>query len=179
MIFRQEVDSEINLIMLQDSLAENLFQLVDSDREYLNKWLPWVNHTKSVKDTKVFIKNSIIDFAEGKSIIVAIEYCNKIVGVTGYNTIDKDLKKVEIGYWISSKQQGKGIVTKSCNKLIQYAFNELEIKKVQISVATENIKSRKICEILGMKLEGIIKNSEKIHGKIIDHAIYGICKNKT
>lgn len=179
MLFRQEVDSEINLIMLQESLAEKLFQLVDSDREYLNKWLPWVNHTKTVNDTKVFIKNSIVDFAEGKSMNLAIEYLNEIVGVTGYNTIYKDLKKVEIGYWLSSKQQGRGIITKSCTKLIQHAFNELDIEKVQISVAAENIKSRKVCEKLGFKLEGIIKNSEKLHDKIVDHAIYGMYKIKT
>lgn len=64
MLFRQEVDSEINLIMLQESLAENLFQLVDSDREYLDKWFPWTKHTKTIEDTKIFIKNSIVDFAE-------------------------------------------------------------------------------------------------------------------
>lgn len=109
----------------------------------------------------------------------AIEYFNEIVGVTGYNTIHKDLKKVEIGYWLSSKQQGKGIITRSCNKLIQYAFNELDIEKVQISVAAENIKSRNVCERLGFKLEGIIKNSEKLHDKIVDHAVYGLYKNKT
>ena len=50
--------------MLQESLAENLFQLVDSDREYLDKWFPWTKHTKTIEDTKIFIKNSIVDFAE-------------------------------------------------------------------------------------------------------------------
>lgn len=50
---------------------------------------------------------------------------------------------------------------------------------MQISVAAENIKNRKVCEKLGLKLEGIIKNSEKLHDKIVDHAIYGMYKIKT
>ncbi len=178
-MFRLEVDTEINLIFLQESLAEDLFGLIDSDREYLNKWLPWPSHTKTIEDSKSFIKNSIIKFAEGKSMICAIEYVGKIVGVVGYNSIVKEVKKVEIGYWISSQYQGKGIITRSCSRLIRYAFDELEFEKVQISVATENVASRKVCERLGLKLEGVIKNSENLHGNIVDHAIYGICASET
>ena len=48
------------------------------------------------------------------------------------------------------------------------------MEKIQIHVATENIPSQKICERLGFHLEGTIKNSENLHGKIVDHNIYGL-----
>ena len=171
-----KVDSKINLVILNESLAENLFELVDSDREYLNIWLPWPPSIKKIEDTKLFIKNSIIDFTEGKAMVCAIEYQKKIVGVVSYNKILKSLKKVEIGYWLSSKYQGNGIITKSVEYLIKYAFDKLEMEKVQIAVATENQPSQKVCERLGLKSEGIIKNSENLHGKLVDHIIYGIYK---
>jgi len=48
MLFRHEVDSEVRLVFLQESLAENLFKLIDSDRDYLSEWLPWPPLTKSM-----------------------------------------------------------------------------------------------------------------------------------
>jgi ribosomal-protein-serine acetyltransferase len=48
------------------------------------------------------------------------------------------------------------------------------MQKVQMSVAVENTRSRAVCERLGMVLEGIITNEEKIGERILDHAIYGL-----
>lgn len=176
MLFKLNVDSEIKLVFLTEALAEPLFTLVDSDRDHLTQWLPWPPHIKKVEDTSHFIKNSTIDFAEGRGMVCAIEYRGEVVGVISYNKILRSLKKVEIGYWLSSKHQGKGIITRSVEHLTRYAFDHLEMEKVEIAAASENRSSRRICERLGFKLEGIIKNAENLHGKLVDHAIYGIYK---
>ncbi|GLI54960.1 ribosomal-protein-L7/L12-serine acetyltransferase [Propionigenium maris DSM 9537] len=176
MLFKLKVDSEINLVFLTEKLADTIFQLVDSDREHLNKWLPWPTYTKSVKDSRLFIKNSIVAFAEGRSMTCAIEYRGDIVGVVSYNKILRPLKKVEIGYWLSSKYQGKGIITRSVDYLTRYALDEMGMEKVEIAAASENQPSRSVCERLGFNLEGIIKNSENLHGRLVDLAIYGFYK---
>jgi len=174
MLFKLDIDSEIELVFLTEVLAENLFKLVDTDREHLTQWLPWPPYIKRVEDTSQFIKNSIIDFAEGRGMVCAIEYRGDLVGVISYNKILRSLKKVEIGYWLSSKYQGKGIISRSVDFLTTYAFNNLDMEKVEIAAASENQPSRRVCERLGFKLEGIIKNAENLHGKLVDHAIYGL-----
>ncbi len=176
MLFKLEVDSEINLVFLTEKLADTLFQLVDSDREHLKKWLPWPPCTKSVEDSRLFIKNSIMAFAEGRAMTCAIEYRGDIVGVVSYNKILRSLRKVEIGYWLSSKYQGKGIITRSVEYLTRYALDEMGMEKVEIAAAAENQPSRRVCERLGFNLEGIIKNSENLHGRLVDLAIYGFYK---
>lgn len=179
MLFKHMVDSEIQLVFLHESLAEDIFKLVDSDRTYLSKWLPWVNSTKSSDDTKQFIKDSISKYAKGTMMACAIEYQQNIVGLISYNLIDRSLQKVEIGYWLSSRYQGNGIITRSCKFLIDNAFEKLQVEKVQIRVAKDNMPSRKVCERLGLVLEGIISNSEKVNDQIYDHAVYSIKNNKT
>ncbi|OOF10420.1 ribosomal-protein-L7/L12-serine acetyltransferase, partial [Salinivibrio sp. MA427] len=89
-------------------------------------------------------------------------------------TINQSLKKVEIGYWLSSLHQGKGIVNQAVAKLIELAFTQFGMEKVQISAATENTPSRKVCERLGFTLEGVIRRAENLNGRIVDHAIYGL-----
>ena len=174
MLFKHKVDSDINLVFLHESLAEILFELVDKDREYLGKWMPWVDETKSAEDIKQWIARDLVRYAEGKGITCAIEFAEQIVGVISYNRIEPALRKVVIGYWLASEYQGQGIMTRACQHLINHAFEDFQVQKVEIAAATENFPSRNVCERLGLKLEGVITNAERVNDYIYDHAVYGI-----
>ncbi|REG84305.1 GNAT family N-acetyltransferase [Marinomonas pollencensis] len=116
------------------------------------------------------------DYADGKSLVCAIFYNDTLVGNISFNSIDYDLKRVDIGYWLSANYQGKGIVSKCVTKLITMAFTDLNMEKVQISAALNNQPSRQVCERLGFKLEGVITRAEKVNGRVLDHAIYGLSR---
>lgn len=170
------VDNEIKLLPVHESFAEQYAELAKADYAYLCKWLHWPRVCHKPDDFKNFILDSQKSYAEGTSMLCAIDYQGKVIGNAGFKAIDQELSMAEIGYWIASDYQGKGIVTRICQYLIDYAFSTLNISKVQISVAENNSPSRAVCERLGMKLEGIITNSEKVGNQILDHAIYGIHK---
>lgn len=110
MLFSQKVDDEIKLVFLQKSMAQELNEHVIADAEYLSEWLPWVGQIKTIADSEKFIKESTESFAAYKSLNVAILFEGEIVGVTGYNSIRTDLKKVVIGYWLLAwvKISGQG-----------------------------------------------------------------------
>ncbi|WIO74325.1 GNAT family protein [Porticoccaceae bacterium LTM1] len=173
-MFRLKVNTEINLIFIQDSLADRLFEIVDSNRDHLGKWFPWVSNTDSPEPIRKFIKQAIVEFSEGVSIVCAIEYQGNVIGITSLHRINRDLKKAELGYWLALECQGKGIINKVSKRLVKYAFEDLNLEKVQIHAAEGNTRSRKVCERLGAKLEGVITNAEKIDDRIVDHAVYGI-----
>ena len=59
MIFGYQVDKDIKLKILEEREAEQLFKLVDSNRNYLAEFLPFVEHTKKVDDSKQ--SNNFID----------------------------------------------------------------------------------------------------------------------
>lgn len=175
-MFYKEVDSEIKLALVQHSFAPLYAQLAKDNFEYLEEWLAWPPVCKSQCDFEEFIQRSLHDYADGKSMVCAIFYQNELVGNASFNTINRDLKKAEIGYWLAQPFQGKGVVTRVCQALINIAFSDLNMQKIQISVAVENKPSRSVCERLGMMLEGVITNEEYLSGRIIDHAIYGLFK---
>jgi len=177
-VFIKEVEEKLHLSLLTPDKAEELFNLVDKNREYLKNWMVWPPETKAVSDTKKFIKSALVGLSKLTEMACGIEYDGSLAGVITFNKIDHNLKKAVIGYWISEDHQGKGIVTKSCRTLIDYAFNTLNMKKVEISVATENVSSRQVCERLGFTLEGTIRNSENLHGTIVNHNIYGLSESE-
>ena len=177
-MFTKKLENNLNLVLLTPSHGEELFELIGQNRRYLERWMVWPPKTKSSKDTKEFIKGCLIGLSENKEMACGIEYEDKLVGVATFNKIDHDLKKAIMGYWVSEEYQGKGIITKSCNVLIEYAFKSLSMEKIEISVASENIPSQKVCKRLGFNLEGTIRNSENLHGTIVDHNIYGLSENE-
>jgi len=175
-MFIQAIESDLKLALVEPSFASKYLKIVTNQRDYLLQWLAWPLHANSEEFFLTFINKSLIEYAQGKGMVCGIIYQGELVGNISFNTINHDLKMVEIGYWLSEEYQGNGIITRSAAKLIDIAFSELNIDKVQISAAVENRASRKVCERLGMKLEGIITHSENLNGRIVDHAIYGLLK---
>lgn len=177
-MFNRTVDDEINLYLVNDAFTERYAELAKENNKYLSQWLAWPGVCTTQNDFKKFVKNSLHQYADGKSMNCAIEFRGEIVGNAGFNTINHDLKKVEIGYWIGKQYQGNGIITRVCQHLIDFAFIKFDMEKVQISAAEDNLPSRAVCERLGMKLEGIITHQEKVGDRILNHAIYGIHRAK-
>lgn len=173
-MFNKVIEENLNLVLLTQIHAEELFNLVDGNREYLGKWMTWPPKTQQLADAQSFIKTSLIGLAEDEELACGIQYNGKIVGVITFNKIDYELKKVIIGYWIAEGFQGMGLITKSCHVFINYAFNQLNMMKIEVHVATQNIPSQRVCERLGFELEGTIRNAENLHDEIVDYNIYGL-----
>lgn len=178
-MFKVVIDNEISLYLVNESFAAEYAQLINESSDYISQWMAWPMFSKTEDDFKKFVASSLHKYADGKSMNCSIEYRGNMVGNCGFNTINHDLKVVEIGYWLGEQYQGNGIITRSCQYLINYAFNQLGMHKVQISAAEDNKPSRAVCERLGMTLEGIITNREKIGDRILNHAIYGLHNSKT
>lgn len=174
-----EADEEIQLSSVQESYAPVYVDLAKENYDYLAKWLVWPPYVTTEKDFGNFITRCKRDYESGDAITFGVIFAGKLIGNISYKYINNELRKVEIGYWIAKDYQGKGIISRACAKLVEYAFTDLDMDKVEMCVASENKPSRAVCERLGMTLEGIITNAEFVKGTILDHAIYGLHREKT
>lgn len=175
------VSDNIKLVPIKESDAEQIFKLVDSQREYLGRWLPFVQYTKSVKDEFDFIHSTLETPEEIRDIIFCIYFDEMFVGLIGlkFNANDKANRKTEIGYWLSQDFQRKGIITNSTKTLINLAFNELNLNRVQIKCAVGNTKSRNIPQRLGFTYEGMEREGELLaDGKLTDLEVYSVLKRE-
>ena len=173
-----KVDSDIELRQLELSDSINIFKTIDNQRKYLGKWLPFVANTKKLKDTENFV-NSAINIPKDKfEYIFTIRKQSEFVGVIGFQNTDKLNKKTEMGYWLSEEFQGKGIITKSVEKLCDFAFKEQDINRIQIKCAVDNKPSIKIPKKLGFKYEGTQRHGGLLAGNIFaDLEIYSKLKS--
>lgn len=173
-----KVDSEIVLKEIELSDAEDIFKLIDSNRKNLRIWLSFIDSTKEIEDTKDFIRSTLFLPEYIRDFVAVIIYNGQKIGLIGFKLTDFVNKKTEIGYWISKEFENKGIVTKSVVKMINYAFNNLELNRIQIKCGIGNEKSSKIPKKLNFKLEGIERSAELLNGKFIDAEVYSILKDE-
>lgn len=174
MLFSYKIDENISLKLFEINDAEKILELINSNRSYLRAWLGWVDSTKNICDTKDFIKDTREQFASNNGFQAGIWYNNKLIGVIGFIDIDWEDKKTEIGYWIDRDYQGKGIITRSCKALINYAFYKLKLNKVEIHCAEKNIKSQAVPKRLGFTKEGVIREAQCLYGNFLNLVIYGL-----
>ena len=173
------VTESIILKQIELSDSYDIFHTIDSQREYLGKWLPFVENTKELAYTRNFIRSVLDTPAETRDFTFVIHYNGEFAGLIGFKSTDILNKKTEIGYWLSEPFQKRGIMTESVNSLIEFAFNDLDINRIQIKCAVGNIPSKNIPLRLGFKLEGIERQGELLTGgNFADIETYSILKNE-
>lgn len=173
-----KIDTEVELKQLELSDSMDIFKTIDNQREYLGKWLPFVAFTKEISDTTKFV-DAVVNATKDKfEYVFTIRKSKEFVGLIGFNKTDKLNKKTEIGYWLSEKYQKQGIITKSVDKLCDFAFNEQGINRIQIKCAVGNTASKNIPKKLGFIFEGIERQGELLTGDFYtDLEIYSKLKS--
>jgi len=167
-------DDGIQLRLLEERHVEPVYALVDRNREYLRQWLPWVDSTRSSDDIETYIKMGLQLLADNGAFNAGIWLDDVLVGVVGYHRIDWADRTTAIGYWLDAHHQGRGIMTRAVRQMIDYAFDELQLNRVEIHCAISNEPSCSIPRRLGCREEGVLRQAEWLNDRFVDHVIYAV-----
>lgn len=96
----------------------------------------------------------------------------KFYGAIGFYGISREHKKAEIGYWLLPEFWGKGYIQEAASKVVQYAFETLELHRIEALIESENSASAKTLEKLGFQFEGRMRDSEIKNEKYITVDIF-------
>jgi ribosomal-protein-serine acetyltransferase len=173
-MFRLTIQEGVYLTLMEERHAEVIFEAVERDRAYLREWLPWVDMSTGVDDILKFIRRSLEQFANNEGLSAGIWCEGEFAGTVGTHKIDWLNRKVEIGYWLASKFQGRGIVTAGCRALTHHAFSEWKLNRVEIHCAIGNEKSCGIAKRLGFQFEGVLREGQLLNGKYVDINVYAM-----
>ena len=162
------------LRLLEHQHAEELFALIDQNREFLRRWLPEWDVQKSLDDCKAVIKSSLEQLAANAGFTLGIWYHGRLAGVIGAGRIDWENRSTMIGYWLGESYQGKGLMTGACNALVGYLFSELKLHRIEIRCATDNPRSGGVPQRLGFSKEGVLRQSQAFDDRFLDIEVYAL-----
>jgi len=171
-----QIDESLCLKRLRLESAGTIYHSISENREHLRSWLPFVDDTKKLSDTEIFLKSVLNSTCPKKDLIYEIWYERAFAGLIALKEIDAWNKKTELGYWITSRFEGKGLITKSCRELIDLSFNQLGLNRIQLKAAVGNARSCMVAERLNFRVEGIERQGERHHNKYFDLITYGLLK---
>lgn len=97
---------------------------------------------------------------------------NKIIGSCGFNSLDFENEKAEIGYDIARAFWGRGYASEAISALLDYAFSTLKLNRIEAKVEPENVNSVKVLQKLNFMFEGTLRQSERVNGKFNDLNMY-------
>ena len=117
----------------------------------------WISEEKHNRSFSFFIKNIQID---------------RLVGLVNIKNIDYNIKKCEIGYFISEPCAGKGIVSNFTSEVVTFCFEALQMNKVFLRVAPENIGSQKVAINNGFQKEGVLRQEYSGFQNIYEDVMY-------
>lgn len=173
-MFSLKVDDEIELEPPYENRLEEVYAVVTANYDYLREWSHWLNEDYTLEKARAFCRKNIEEFEGGEEYKFRIVYRGKIAGSIELFNIDERNKSAEIGYWLAKAAQGKGLMTKSVSRLLEYAFGELKLNRIYMKCVPENLKSRRIPERLGFTREGTERESGWLHDKFADHVVYSM-----
>jgi ribosomal-protein-serine acetyltransferase len=172
--FHLPVSEDLSLVAPQLLHAKAVYDLIQRDRPYFEAWLSWVERTQTLQDVRRFIREAQAFNEGGQRLTTFVRSKNQIVGSLSFTRLNMRHKKGELGYWLSQPLQGKGLMTESCIKFIDFAFSELKLHRIEIRVLSDNEKSKGIPLRLGFQKEGTLRQAIWLNNRYHDMEIFGL-----
>jgi len=83
-----------------------------------------------------------------------------------------------MGYWLARSQTGRGLMTAAVKALISQGFQQLELNRIQARVATGNYPSQAVCDRLGLKKEGVLRQAEWLYDHYVDLTMNSVLRTE-
>ena len=109
---------------------------------------------------------------------VALKEDDSIIGTATLFNLHLDNQRAEVGYALSREQWGKGLMNEALRRLLQYAFDELKLRRLEADVDPRNTGSIKTLERLGFQREGYLRERWHVCGEIQDALFYGLLRRE-
>lgn len=101
---------------------------------------------------------------------------SELIGTINLGSVEESCLMADTSYMLSPKYWGQGIMTEVLQAVLNYAFNEIGLNRVQADVFDGNIASEHVLTKCGMRLEGIARQKYYKNGEFIDTAQYAIIR---
>lgn len=154
---------ETDRLILREWTLDDIDDLVEGlNNIEVSKWLGAIPYPYTKKDAEEWIKFCIQSAENGEdSYYFAIELKenNKVIGGTSLEKINRVQGTAGGGIWTNAKYYGKGYGQEAWGKRIEFAFEDLKLRRLESAFFEGNINSFKMQSRFGGKIEGLKRKS--------------------
>lgn len=117
-------------------------------------------------------QQAVIELTQGCSLTFSILSDGQLVGTTRFGDLNRLLPSAEIGWtWLDKSLHGTGINQQIKYMMLNHAFTQWQLVRVQIKTAATNFRSQKAIEKLGATKEGVLRNHRRLANGLLDDTV--------
>jgi [ribosomal protein S5]-alanine N-acetyltransferase len=150
------------------------------NHDWLTKWEPQrvPGHPDPVEDRDAFAVRCSARQRErqlGTAFGFGIFVDGELAGEINISSVQRGpFQSAYVGYWVDERRAGQGYVPEAVVAICRYAFEELYLHRLQISIIPRNTASRRVVEKLDLRCEGMAERYLEINGVWEDHLRFAI-----
>ncbi|WP_280698908.1 GNAT family protein [Kitasatospora sp. GP82] len=130
----------------------------DEGRDHLAPWLPWATSINDVEETRRWLKQFAEEQAKDRGRMYGIWLDGVLVGGVLFQVFRARSGICEVGAWLAPEAEGRGLVTAAVRRMVDWAFQERGMARVEWRTEPTNLRSIAVAKRLGMTREGVLRD---------------------
>ena len=126
--------------------------------------------------TRQWMQRGMAGMATGSdvSFVIADAESDEPLGTIGLHEVNRATERAVAGYVVAREAREQGIGGRALRLLCAFAFDELRLARIEVTIEAENRASRATAESVGFLEEGVLRSYMRIAGKRRDMLMYGL-----
>lgn len=173
-MFTIPLDDHAQLRPLEPWQAPEFLAHIDRARPLVDPWIPWASLTTDLASARSTLQRYADLSSSDSGRIYGIWLGGVLVGGVMFTRFDTSSGVCEIGCWLEQAGQGRGLVTRACRALIDWAFTRRGMSRVEWWVASGNTRSIASARRLGMTRDGVLRQRYPYRGLRHDSEVWSV-----
>jgi ribosomal-protein-serine acetyltransferase len=136
--------------------ADALYAAVRESITEVSPWMPWCHPAYSLEDARGWIEATLTGRSEGTMFDFAMIADGRFAGGCGINQINRQDRVANLGYWVRTSCAGQDITPRAVRLLLDWAFANTELNRIEIVAAVDNVPSQRVAEKVGAHRDAVL-----------------------
>ena len=156
--------------------AAQLFAIYSDPQVF--RYVP-IGDWKHIDEAHQRIARDISTMAAGEYVRLAVERRSdaRVIGEVLLFKFDRDSRRAELGYALGRDAWGQGFASEALRPLIDYAFVDLDLRRLDATIDPRNDASARVLLRFGFRHEGTQREHYMMRGEITDTGLYGLLRS--
>lgn len=172
------VDSaRLTLRLVEQDDLHDLLEIHAS--EEVARYLPF-DAWQGMADARAWYQRTLARHGEGSAIQFVMQHreWKRVVGSGLLFHFEEESRRAEIGYVFGRQYWGQGFAHEGLTSLLDFAFIELQLRRLEAEIDPRNTASDKVLRRLGFTQEGLLRQRWSLKDEISDSGLYGLLRQE-
>jgi RimJ/RimL family protein N-acetyltransferase len=178
-------DGVVIVRRFEDEDVDALYEAVHESLPALSPWLPWARADYDRQQMAAWIHQGQQQWDQQPweqqtefPLGVFDARDNQLVGGNGLNGLDRLNRCANLGYWTRTSHCRRGLAVAATRLVAAFAFEQLDLYRIEIAMSVENHASRRVAEKAGATFEGFLRQRLHLQGRQHDARCYALYRDR-